>query len=97
MRSSCRSLFPARGRGFFAAACLSLGLGRAAAAVYYGDNRPPLRALGSGGDGLASLDGYLPRGGTDFPRGRIVPDNGGRDFFGRPVPQDRPPSIGAAE
>jgi hypothetical protein len=60
-------------------------------------NRPPLRAPGSGGDGLVSLDGYALRATLDFPRGRIVPDNGGRDFFGHPVPRDQPPRIGAAE
>ena len=60
-------------------------------------NRPPVRAPGSGGGGFASLDGYLLRADPDFPKGRIIPDNGGRDFFGHPVPPDRPPSIGAAE
>ena len=60
-------------------------------------NRPPLRAPGSGGDGLASLNGYTANEATAFPKGRMIPDNGGRDFFGRPVPQDRPPAIGASE
>jgi hypothetical protein len=29
--------------------------------------------------------------------GEIVRDNGGRDFFGSPVPAASPPSIGASE
>jgi hypothetical protein len=60
-------------------------------------NRPPLVKPGRGSDGFASLRGYQSKSGFHFPRGRIVPDNGGRDFFGKPVPPDRPPSIGAAE
>ena len=60
-------------------------------------NRPPVRAPGSGREGFASLSGYTLRAAPDFPRGRIIPDNGGRDFFGRPVAKDRPPSIGACE
>ena len=60
-------------------------------------NRPPVRAPGSGGGGFATLDGYLLRSDADVPKGRIIPDNGGRDFFGHAVPPDRPPSIGAAE
>ena len=60
-------------------------------------NRPPLRAPGSGGDGIASLNGYTLNGEAAFPKGRIIPDNGGHDFFGRPVPKDRPPSLGASE
>ena len=122
----------ARGRCFLALACLALGLGRAAAAVYYVDShvtynwgrstsntfdgnvfygghslippdaravtkRPPLRAPGSGRDGLASLDGYTLRAAPGFPKGRVIPDNGGGDFFGRPVPKDLRPSIGASE
>ena len=59
-------------------------------------NRPGLRAAGSGRYGLASLTGYLPRAGRDFPKGITIPNNGGRDFFGNPVPQDQPPFVGAA-
>lgn len=57
--------------------------------------RPPLVAPGSGGDGIDTLGGYrfAPSGG--FPTGRVVEDPGGRDFFGNPLPSDRPPSIGA--
>jgi hypothetical protein len=47
--------------------------------------------------GFASLQGCRPADAARFPRGTIVGDNGGRDFFGNPVPADRPPAIGAAE
>jgi hypothetical protein len=59
------------------------------------NNRPSLIAPRSGGDGFASLEGLKLKDATDLPIGRIVPDNGGRDFFGNPVPQDRPPTVGA--
>lgn len=58
-------------------------------------NRPALGDPGSGGNGFDSLKGYAPTKADDFPRGRIVPDNGGRDFFGQRVPADRPPFVGA--
>ena len=58
-------------------------------------NRPPLLKPGSGGNGFDSLTGYQL--GARFRSGRIVPHNGGRDFFGRPVPQNTPPSLGAAQ
>jgi hypothetical protein len=35
---------------------------------------------------------------SDFPcigAGTVVNDNGGRDFFGNPVPANDPPTIGA--
>jgi hypothetical protein len=60
-------------------------------------NRPPLARAGSGGNGFESLTGYQWRDGSEPPLGRIVPNNGGRDFFGHPVPQDHPPCAGAAE
>ena len=60
-------------------------------------NRPPLPAPGTGSEGFASLNGYRLRPGAEFPRGQIVPNNGGRDFFGNPVPADRAPRIGACE
>jgi hypothetical protein len=60
-------------------------------------NRPPLLKPGAG-QGPASLRKcYLLRPSPGFPRGRIVAENGGRDFFGHKVPADRPPCIGAAE
>jgi hypothetical protein len=60
-------------------------------------NKPPLRNPGSGGAGLGSLQGYLPEPGKPFPRGRAIRSSGGRDFFGTPVPEGHPPSVGAAE
>jgi hypothetical protein len=60
-------------------------------------NRPPLLKPGGGRNGFDSLTGYKLSESTEFPRGRIVPDNGGRDFFGNPVPKDRPPTPGAFE
>lgn len=47
--------------------------------------------------GFDSLKAFRPVDGATFPRGRIIANNGGRDFFGNPVPTDRPPAIGAAE
>jgi hypothetical protein len=55
-------------------------------------NRPALCWPGGG-----SIKGYRPASGSKFPRGQIMPNNGGRDFFGNAVPADRPPSIGAVE
>jgi len=60
-------------------------------------NRPALDKPGSAGDGLDSLNGYKLRDAGACLLGRIVPDNGGRDFFGNPVPADRPPCVGAAQ
>lgn len=58
-------------------------------------NRPALSRPGSGGDGVDSLGGYRPAAAAGFPRGQIIPNNGGRDFFGQPVPPNRPPVVGA--
>ena len=60
-------------------------------------NQPALLKPGSGGNGFGSLNGYKLRDESACLPGRIVPDNGGRDFFGNPVPPDRPPCIGAAQ
>lgn len=60
-------------------------------------NRPPLRAPGTGTDGLDSLAGYRLQPGADFARGRFIQSNGGRDFFGNALPVDRPPRIGVCE
>jgi hypothetical protein len=60
-------------------------------------NRPPLPAPGTGGDGTFSLIYYRPVNAGDFPRGKIIPDNGGRDFFGESVPTNLPPFVGACE
>ena len=41
---------------------------------------------------------YIPRPGLFRPgAGTFVPNNGGRDFWGRPVPTAAPPSIGASQ
>lgn len=48
--------------------------------------------------GLDSLKAFRPAaGGVPFPRGRVINDNGGRDFFGNPVSNVHPPAIGAVE
>ncbi len=47
--------------------------------------------------GLAALQALRPAAGTSFPRGILIANHGGRDFFGNPVPGDRPPAIGAVE
>ena len=60
-------------------------------------NPPPLIRPGGGANGLESLTAYRLAEVPDFMRGRLVPDNGGRDFFGIPLPQDGAPCIGAAE
>lgn len=60
-------------------------------------NQPALRKPGGGGAGLDSLTGYQLRDAAACLPGRIVPENGGRDFFGTPVPADQPPCIGAAQ
>jgi hypothetical protein len=58
-------------------------------------NRPPLVAPGSGGQSFGSLAGYTIRPDASFPIGQVVPNNGGRDFFGHPVPENQPPTVGA--
>ena len=47
--------------------------------------------------GFDSVKSLKPPGGAELPRGILIKNNGGRDFFGRPVPSDRPPAIGAIE
>ena len=60
-------------------------------------NCPPLVSPGKGGNGFKSLAGYKFKPGTAFPSGRVVRDNGGRDFFGKTVSTNEPPQIGASE
>ncbi len=60
-------------------------------------NQPALLQPGSGRAGLESLTGYKLRDASASLPGRIIPNNGGRDFFGNPVPTDRPPCVGAAQ
>jgi hypothetical protein len=47
--------------------------------------------------GFESLKGFRPASGQDLPRGRVIQNNGGRDFFGNPVSRDKAPAIGAVE
>ena len=60
-------------------------------------NRPQLANPGSGANGFATLKGYELRNEAACLAGRLVPDNGARDFFGNPIPPDRPPCVGAAQ
>jgi hypothetical protein len=57
-------------------------------------SKPPLLDPGSGTNGRESLGGYMLRQSAEEPKGRIVENNGGRDFFGNPVPEDQPPFCG---
>ncbi|MFD1628760.1 sialate O-acetylesterase [Pseudopedobacter beijingensis] len=50
---------------------------------------------GSGGTGLTTLDGYkLKPGSPALGAGKIVSDNGGKDFYGNPVSSSTAPNIG---
>jgi len=54
---------------------------------------PQLAAPGS-----LSVRGYALRPGSPLRcAGQIIPDNGGRDFWGRPLPTAGPPDIGASQ
>lgn len=44
-----------------------------------------------------SVKVFRPASARDFPRGKMIADNGSRDFFGNPLPKNGPPSIGAIE
>ncbi|MCX7047148.1 MAG: right-handed parallel beta-helix repeat-containing protein [Candidatus Sumerlaeota bacterium] len=63
--------------------------------------KPPLANPGSGGKNdsiqFSSLTGYKLLDAAGFARGKIVLNNGGRDFFGNPVPADKPPCRGIFE
>ncbi len=59
--------------------------------------KPPLLNPGSGTRGFDSLAGYKLSPGVPFARGSLVPNNGGRDFFGNPVPASKPPLPGVFE
>jgi hypothetical protein len=60
-------------------------------------NQPALAKPGSGAAGFDSLEGYQFRDAAACLPGRLVPENGGRDFFGTPVPANQPPCIGGAQ
>ena len=51
---------------------------------------------GTGGDGLDTVDGYrLTAGSPAIAAGRIIPENGGRDYWGFAVNRRSAPNIGA--
>ncbi len=57
---------------------------------------PMLMDPGTVATGRNSAERYQLRPGSPcLSSGKIIPDNGGRDFQGYPVPSDRPPGIGA--
>lgn len=57
---------------------------------------PRLRAPGSGGAGLSSVDGYmLTAGSPALNVGLRVTGNGGRDYWGNPVSERSAPHLGA--
>jgi hypothetical protein len=59
---------------------------------------PLLQAAGTGADGFASLEGYKLREGSPcLGAGRVIPGNGGRDFWGNPVPAGTGPDVGACQ
>jgi len=59
---------------------------------------PELVGPGTGGYGITSLDGYkLKPGSPCIGAGRTIRNNGGRDFWGTPLPSDKSPSIGVYE
>ncbi len=59
---------------------------------------PLLKAPGTGKDGFESVGGYQLRDRSPcIGAGVRIEDNGGRDFWGNPVPPDMNPSIGAYE
>lgn len=60
-------------------------------------NQPALVKPGSGGAGLDSVKGYQLLDAAACSPGRVVPNNGGRDFYGVPVPVNEVPCIGAAQ
>lgn len=57
---------------------------------------PMLVFPGSGGNGLDSLNGYkLLAGSPALGSGMVVPNSGGRDYWGNPVSSTTAPNIGA--
>jgi hypothetical protein len=57
---------------------------------------PPLPGPFDPREGREWLDGLRPAQAAGFPRGQLIPANGGRDFFGTRLPAGAP-AIGAAE
>ena len=71
--------------------------GPAGGARQWDNTDPRFVRPGAGGAGFRALVGYRLRPGSPCLRaGRWLPDNGGRDFFGVPLPLG-PPDIGAAQ
>jgi hypothetical protein len=59
---------------------------------------PLLKSPGSGGNGFETLDGYeLQRGSPCANAGIAVVNNGGTDFYGKSVPDNKPPFVGASQ
>ncbi len=58
---------------------------------------PALVRAMSPAPGMDSVKVYRPSNAKDFPRGRLIQANGGRDILGNPVSSDQPPAIGAIE
>ncbi len=57
---------------------------------------PLLASEGSGKDGINSLNGYkLLSGSPCIGKGKLIPNNGGKDFFGNKVPASGKIDIGA--
>jgi len=57
---------------------------------------PRLTAPGTGGNGINTLNGYkLLAGSPAIGSGTIIQNNGGKDFWGNPVPANCPPDRGA--
>ncbi len=60
-------------------------------------NQPALVNPGGGAAGMDSLKVYQLLNAAACLPGRVVPENGGRDFFGTPVLANQPPCIGATQ
>ncbi|MBC8097192.1 MAG: right-handed parallel beta-helix repeat-containing protein [Akkermansiaceae bacterium] len=60
-------------------------------------NCPPLLKPGAGDNGFDSLKNYRFAGGAEPIYGRLMQNNGGRDFLGNPVSAEKPPRVGAIE
>ncbi|MFN7994117.1 MAG: right-handed parallel beta-helix repeat-containing protein [Bryobacteraceae bacterium] len=59
---------------------------------------PLFTSPGSGADGIASVAGYKLQPQSRCPgAGVLISGNGGRDFWGKPVPEGKKPAIGAFE
>ncbi len=58
-------------------------------------NCPPLVQPGGGGNVFDSLKSYRIADGMDPIHGRLIQNNGGRDFFGNPVSDQTQPRVGA--